>query len=969
MALPILNKTFSPVSWFLLLIVLQQFSQINVASSSGDSTQNHEAHALLKWKSSLQNQNPPPLPSWGAVSDPVNVTTSPCNWSGISCNNAGIVLSINLTGTGLRGTLDDFSFLSFPRLSYLNLSMNQLFGVIPPRISSLSELKYLDLSTNHLNGSIPEEIGNLKSLVHLRLTKNQLSGYLPSSIVNLTNLNFLNLRDNKLSGFIPEEIGLLKSLHTLGLSQNQFHGSIPPSIGNLSNLEFLYLRNNNFSGSIPEEIGNLKSLSCLRLGNNQFNGHVPPSIGNLSNLKFLYLHKNNLSGFISQEIGNLVKLIKLLLYENHFVGNFPCNICRQGGSLEYFSVRDNHFEGQILKSLRNCTSLVRIRVERNQFIGNMSEDFGIYPSLKLLHLCSNKFQGPISSNLGKCPQLGTLKIAGNDIDGMIPPEIGNSTQLHELDLSSNHLIGEIPLELGKLSSLNRLMLNGNKLSGLVPLELGSLTELEYLDLSENRFSKLVPENLGHWLKLHYLNLSNNEFSQGIPVELGDLVQLSALDLSRNMFREEVPSQIGKLETLEKLNISHNNLSGSLPRAFEEMHGLSCIDISHNEFCGPIPNSQAFRNASIEALQGNKGLCGNISGLQPCKTVTITSGKHRKGWIIFIEVVFPVAGAVAISMVVALRILVLFRKRKRDSDEQQRSANNGGLFLFEGKITYEEIISATEDFDSKYCIGKGGHGSVYKAKLPTSGDTVAVKKFHSSHPPDETPDQKYYFLNEVRALTDIRHRNIVKFHGFCAHTRSTFLVYEYLENGSLDAILSNEATAAELDWSKRVNAIKGVARALSYMHHDCYTSIVHRDISSKNVLLDLEYEAHVSDFGAAKLLNLDSSNSTQLAGTYGYIAPELAYKRKVTEKCDVYSFGVLVLEIFKGKHPKEFLSSFSTLSPNRIIELHDMLDQRLPCPSLEIKDKLISIMEVAFSCLHVNPESRPTMQYVSQLLSK
>ncbi|KAK3219956.1 hypothetical protein Dsin_013926 [Dipteronia sinensis] len=284
-----------------------------------------------------------------------------------------------------------------------------------------------------------------------------------------------------------------------------------------------------------------------------------------------------------------------------------------------------------------------------------------------------------------------------------------------------------------------------------------------------------------------------------------------------------------------------------------MHGLSSIEISYNEFRGPIPDNQAFRNASLEALQGNKALCGDhVSGLlQPCKA--LTSGKQRKEWTIFFQVVFPVTGAVALSM---------------------------------------------------YCIGNGGYGSVYKAKLPSSEDIVAVKKLHSLHP-GEMGNQKDFF-NEIRALTEIRHRNIVKLYGFCAHTRCSFLVYEYLER----------------------------------------------------------------DFGAAKLLNLGSSNFTQLAGTYGYIAPELAYTMKVTEKCDVYSFGVLASEVFKVTHPKDFLSSYLTSSPNtNIIELDDMLDPRLPSPSPDFLDKLISVMELAFSCLDVNPESRPTMKHVSQLLCK
>ncbi|KAL9409090.1 hypothetical protein AB3S75_047470 [Citrus x aurantiifolia] len=167
----------------------------------------------------------------------------------------------------------------------------------------------------------------------------------------------------------------------------------------------------------------------------------------------------------------------------------------------------------------------------------------------------------------------------------------------------------------------------------------------------------------------------------------------------------------------------------------------------------------------------------------------------------------------------------------------------------------------------------------------------------------------------------------------------------------------------------MNVIKGVADALSYLHHDCFPPIVHRDISSKNLLLDLEYEVHVADFGIAKFLKPDSSNWTEFAGTYGYIAPELAYTMKITEKCDVYSFGVLVLEVIRGKHPRDFLSSTSSPSPslNTDIALDEVLDPRLPVPSCSVQEKLISIMEVGFSRLKESPESRPTMKIVSQQL--
>nr|XP_027118323.1 MDIS1-interacting receptor like kinase 2-like [Coffea arabica] len=201
-----------------------------------------------------------------------------------------------------------------------------------------------------------------------------------------------------------------------------------------------------------------------------------------------------------------------------------------------------------------------------------------------------------------------------------------------------------------------------------------------------------------------------------------------------------------------------------------------------------------------------------------------------------------------------------------------------------------------------------------------------------------PEKAYFnsFLNEIRGLTNIEHRNIAKLHGFCSSSKHTFLVYEYLEQGSLAKIFSIEEENKELDWENGVNIIKGVAHTLSYMHHDCSPSIVQQEVSSNNVLLDLEYEARVSDFGTAKFLQKGSCNWTPLAGTLGYVAAELAYTMRFTEKCDVYSFGVLTLEIIKGKHPGEFAAHLMSSTTTGDIELKDLLDQRLSHPTQEIE---------------------------------
>ncbi|KAJ4723865.1 putative Receptor protein kinase [Melia azedarach] len=964
----------------LILFPWLNFS-LHVSSNSAE-----EAHALLKWKTSLdQNQNRSLLPSW--TLHPVNSTKiSLCSWFGIRCNRFGRVLGINLTTADLKGKLDEFSFSSFPHLTYLDFSDNGFFGIIPPQIGNLTKLKYLNLSVNllsgkipleitqltllkvlciaenQLQGSIPRQVGHLKSLLDLDLSRNRLSGVIPPSIGNISNLQILYLRYNELFGYIPYEIGFLKSVFDLELNNNKLSGPIPYSFSNLSDLTTLYLFNNSLSGPIPPFIINFKSLSDLQLDRNHFNGVIPPSIGNLSNLKVLSLCENTLSGYVPQEIGNL-RLNFLALEKNQLIGYLPRNIC-QSGSLKKLILNNNHFVGSIPKSLRDCRSLVRFRVQHNHLSGNISEDLGMYPNLTFLDLSDNNFYGEISSIWEKCPQLGTLNISVNNITGAISPKIGNSSHLHELDLSFNHIVGEIPFELGKLSNLSKLIFRENKLSGHLSQELGFLTELEYLDLSVNRLNYSIPQCVGNLLKLYYLNLSNNQFSQEIPDELEKLIQLSELDLSHNVLIGEIRPQICGLQSLEHLNLSHNNLSGLIPRCFEEMHGLSCIDISYNDLQGSIPNSTAFRDASIEELQGNKRLCGDVKGLSSCEAYHLHKKSLKKKWLV---IVLSPLGSIFIAFVI-ITLFFLSRQRLRCSTEQNSShVNNLGfrsVLTFDGKIMYEEIITATNNFDDRYCIGKGGRTSVYKAELP-SGDITAVKKFHLPLPDEITEQQE--FLNEIKALTDIRHRNIVKFHGFCSHPQYSFLVYEYLERGSLATILSNDAAANEFDWKMRMSVIKGVADALSYLHHDCFPPIVHRDLSSNNVLLNIEFVAHVSDFGTAKFLKPDSANWSEIAGTHGYIAPELAYTMQVTEKCDVYSFGVLALEVIKGKHPGDFLASLSPSSSSMNLALDEMLDTRLQHPSRYIQGKLISILEVAFLCIDKRPECRPIMKEVSQLL--
>ncbi|XP_021817294.1 probable leucine-rich repeat receptor-like protein kinase At1g35710 [Prunus avium] len=987
---------------YCLVIFLYVSSPNWVAFPAATSTSDTEAKALIKWKASLfLNQALNNLTWYDPPTHHINATnssssnpkpkTSPCTWTGVSCNSAGSVSKLNLSTCGIQGTLHEFSFLSFPNLEYLNLSLNKLFDAIPPQISNLSKLHHLDLSENQfsrrippeigllrnltylylynnkLSGLIPKEIGNLKSLVDLELAYNNLTSLIPPNIGNLVKLNTLYLHSNQLSGLIPKEIGNLKSLVDLQLSYNNLSGLIPPNIGNLINLDILYLNNNQLSGLIPKEIGNLKSLVDLELSYNNLSGLIPANIGNLINLTTLYLHSNQLSGLIPKEIGNLKSLVDLELCENNLSGLIPPNIGNLI-NLRFLSLHSNHLSGLIPKEIGNLKSLVVLGLANNNLSGFIPPNIGNLIKLNLLYLSSNQLSGLIPKEIGNLKSLQDLRLQHNNLSGLIPPEIGYATQIHLLDLSSNHLVGLIPKEFGKLSSLVKLKLNGNQLSGDIPSEFRSLNDLEYLDLSTNKFSDSIPSILGDLLKLFHLNLSNNKLSQAIPFELGKLVQLNDLDLSHNSLEGSIPPAMSNMKSLVTLNLSHNNLSGSIPSSFEDLGGLSYVDISYNHLEGPLPNISAFREAPLERLKENKGLCSKVGALLPPCNAHGSKKDHK--------VIFSLLAVFVLLSTLFTIVFIIVQRKKNTKQTHMHGEISFSVLNFDGKSMYEEIIRATEDFDSTYCIGKGGHGSVYRVNL-SSGDVVAVKKLHLQWD-GETEFQKE-FLNEVRALSEIRHRNIVKLYGFCAHKRHSFLVYEYLERGSLAAMLSKDEEAKELGWSKRVNIVKGLAHALSYMHHDCLPPIVHRDISSKNILLDSEYKACVSDFGTAKFLNPDSTNWTAAAGTYGYMAPELAYTMEVNENCDVYSFGVVTLEIIMGKHPGDLFSSFSSVSssfsssssstlPAHQIPIVDVLDQRISPPTHQVAGEVISLVKIAFSCLDSNPKSRPTMKQVSHLLS-
>ncbi|KAH7858900.1 hypothetical protein Vadar_029197 [Vaccinium darrowii] len=938
-----------PNLFFFLPLALSAVLGVLPPPSTAQPPHNPEVETLLRWKQSLVTQTI--VSSWIFNQTNGNSSaSSPCNWRGISCNTAGNVTGLNLSNTGLQGTLDHLNFSYFPLLLRLDLRYNQLNGTIPANIGLLSNLVYLDLSINSFSGSIPLSVANLTKVVELDFSQNAIIG-------ELDPLLFPG------RGSSEAKTGLL-SLQRLLLTDNLLSGPLPSEIGNLADLTLLALVNNSFSGPIPQSLGNLTKITSLYLGLNQFSGQIPMSFGTLTKLTNLTLHLNHLTGSVPEQIGNLSSLVVFHLMWNNLSGQLPPQLC-QGGKLTNFTAGYNNITGPIPVSLKNCTSLCRVRLEYNQLTGNLDRDFGVYPNLTYFDLSHNNLQGKLSPRWAECKSLTFLNFGGNSIGGEIPVEISQLNQLGKLDLSSNKISGKIPAQVGNLSKLLLLNLSDNNIFGQIPLAIGGLSKLEKLDLSMNMLSGLIPDQIGDISRLLFLSLSKNQLNGSIPYQIGNLVTLQTLlDLSYNSLTGQISPQLGKLKSLEALNLSHNSLSGSIPDSFGEMVSLLAIDLSFNELEGPLPDSRVFNISPPEAFSHNKNLCGDpVQGLTPCNELVSEGGKGKKGNSRLIIIAISTLLA-SVLLLLCLAGVILFR-RKSFQRNQKDDVISGADLSSTGRILYGDIIRATDDFDDAYCIGEGGSAKVYKVNLP-SGQEVAVKKLFMNEG-SEIRDIKS-FENEIKTLTEIRHRNIVKIYGFCHHDKHTFLVCKYMERGSLKNILSREKEAIELDWSKRVNVVKGVAHALSYLHHSCVPPIIHRDISSKNVLLNSDLEACISDFGTARFLKPDSSNWTAVAGTYGYIAPELSYTMAVTEKCDVFSFGVLTLEILMGSHPGELISKSYSAVDNGQIQLAVMLDPRLPPPtSQKFKEEIDSILNLVMWCLRVDPHSRPTMYEVSRVL--
>ncbi|PAN19514.1 hypothetical protein PAHAL_3G278700 [Panicum hallii] len=481
-----------------------------------------------------------------------------------------------------------------------------------------------------------------------------------------------------------------------------------------------------------------------------------------------------------------------------------------------------------------------------------------------------------------------------------------------------------------------------------------------------------PQGLKNCTSMTGLDLSSNNFTGPIPSDISLQVPfLTSLDLSYNGFSGEIPLLIYNMTYLNTLNLQHNQLSGQIPGQFSLLARLLTFNVADNQLSGSIPS--ALQKFSSSSFAGNQRLCGPPLG--DCQA----SAKSKSN----AAIIGAVVGVVVVVIIVTIVVLFCLRrlpakKKAKDEDDNKWAKSIKGtktikVSMFENpvsKMKLSDLMKATNQFSKENIIGTGRTGTMYKAVLP-DGSFLAVKRLQDSQ------HSESQFTSEMKTLGQVRHRNLVPLLGFCIAKKEKLLVYKHMPKGSLYDQLTQEE-GSKMDWPLRLRIGIGAAKGLAYLHHTCNPRVLHRNISSKCILLDEDYEPKISDFGLARLMNpIDTHLSTFVNGEFGdlgYVAPEYARTLMATPKGDVYSFGVVLLELITGEKPthvsmapENFRGSLvewiNYLSSNGLLQ--DAIDKSLI--GKDTDGELMQFLKVACSCTLATPKERPTMFEVYQLL--
>ncbi|GMH15447.1 hypothetical protein Nepgr_017288 [Nepenthes gracilis] len=953
----------------LLLNLLALLALVPIFVRSLTPSFNDDVLGLIVFKADVQDPHGK-LASWNEDED------SACNWFGVKCSPRSnrvtelVLDDFSLTGRIGRGLLQ----LQF--LRRLSLARNNLTGTIPAALFSLPNLRILDMSNNHLSGTLADDFfqqcGPLRAI---SLANNRFSGQIPKSLSSCSRLTLANFSSNHISGSLPAEIWSLRGLRSFDISNNLLDGEISNGIQGLYNLRMIDLSRNQFTGTIPNDIGGCSLIKLLDFSENSLSGVLPDSMSNLSFCSYLNLRKNLFLGQVPLWIGALRSLKTLDLSANNFSGIIPVSVGNLH-SLKTLNLSMNAFSGSMPDSMTNCTILEVIDLKHNLLTGDLPQ--WIF-------------------KLGLQEVLSEDRIVGSMNSSFYASEFVSYHSLQVLDLSENSLSGEMPSSIGHLSSLQLLNLSRNSIIGSVPRDIAELKALYSLDLSHNHLNGSIPFEVGGATSLRELVLKNNFITGNLPTSIQHCSSLAILILSRNFLNGPIPAAISKLSNLQIVDVSFNNLTGTLPKQLADLPHLLSFNISHNDLQGELPAGGFFNTISPLSVAGNPSLCGSAVNrscpavlpkpivLDPNSTSDSTSASLPPNVITHKKIILSISALIAISaaavIVIGVVSITVLNLRVRAygsrsaaalassggndlSSSATTDANSGKLIMFSGEPDFSTGAHALLNKDSE--VGRGGFGTVYRTVL-RDGRPVAIKKLAVSSLVKSQED----FEREVKKMGKIRHPNLVALEGYYWTQSLQLLIFEFVSGGSLYKYLHGGSGGKSLSWNDRFKIILGMAKGMAHLHQ---VNVIHYNLKSSNILIDSSGEAKVGDYGLARLLPMLDRYvlSSKIQSALGYMAPEFACKTvKITEKCDVYGFGVLVLELVTGKRPVEYME-------DDVVVLCDMVRGALDgCRVEECVDKRLlgnfpaeeaaPVMKLGLICTSQVPSNRPDMREVVSIL--
>ncbi|CAL5387658.1 unnamed protein product [Camellia sinensis] len=840
-------------------------------------------------------------------------------------------------------------------LSLFSLSLPPDFLVF---LCQIDTLEVVDLSNNHLS-SIPDEFmtgcGKITRLKLLNISRNKLSGPLPT-FNGFAKLESLDLSHNSLGGRIDLQLDGLVGLKSLNLGFNQFIGSVPMNIGKSMVLEELGLSANHFEGKFPESIANYSKLTTIDLSFNYIYGSIPNRFGELLNLQLLILSSNNLSGGIPKFLSTIQNLWRFAANQNSFSGVIPVGITKH---LKNLDLSYNKLNGSIPGDLLSQSNLQSVDLSYNSLSGPILANMS--PTLLRLRLGNNQLNGTIpSSSFGSLQTLTYLELENNSLSGSIPPELSSCKNLALLNLANNHLTGVLPVQLGvlnklqELKPLRKLNIGWNSLNGSIPSSISSLQSLTNLDLRGNNLSGSITASIGNLNSLLKLQLGNNKLNGTIPL-MPQTLQI-ALNLSSNLFEGPIP--------------------GTLSRLFR----LDVLDLSNNKFSSQIP--QFFTSVTVDVC-GNKGLISttnsNSPSLSPKQRKTMDAG------------VLSFAAGSALGFVL-VTIIVVFISRQ----------GNGGLDI----MAFVDMLMGFERFLIQFYSVKGHwitDNSIHKSKLNLSkameavskpvnmmlksefctyykavmpcGMSYCIKKLNWSCKAFQlfNPER---FVQELMVLGKLNNSNIMIPLAYTLTARSAYVVYKNPQHGTLFDLLHTSCDNV-LKWEERYSIAVGIARGLAFLH-GCSTStgpIILLHLSTKSILMESLSKPLIGDFDLGKVIKPSKTMETisAVAGSVGYIPPEYACTIKVTPSGNVYSFGIVMLELLTGRPAISEGTNLAELALTRTQSIHhDKCKEILDCRLLSdassgVRDQMLSLLRIALGCIAVSLDERPNAESLLDML--